>query len=151
MAVQPYENDSASDHANSDNDQDDFEYSNSQATDVTKNREREAAAACDRRPSGIVIHDGDDPVITKTDGPITVETPVKRKEPTVTEYESPPESSAQGAAMLAALFKRKVAEQAALFKRKAPECEADIAHKSKRQLILGTNEVLDSDRMNGKK
>ncbi|KAK3282916.1 hypothetical protein CYMTET_9369 [Cymbomonas tetramitiformis] len=134
LAVQQYEGESESDYVNTDEDDDGFEYSNSIATDVTKNRDREVAEACDRLPSRIVIHD-DSTIMT--DGPVTVETPVRVREkiPPVSQFDSPRESSARGAA--------RVAEQAALLKRKAPECDADRVHKSRRELILGTDEFLD--------
>lgn len=140
MAVQQYEGDSESDYVNTDEDDDGFEYSNSNATDVTKDRDREVAEACDRLPSRIVIHDS---TTIMTDGPVTVETPVRvtEKIPPVSQFDSPPESSVQGAA--------RVAEQAALLKRKGPECDADRVHKARRELILGTHEFLDPNEWEG--
>ncbi|KAK3254164.1 hypothetical protein CYMTET_36615 [Cymbomonas tetramitiformis] len=54
LAVQPFEDDNESDI----DDNEGFQFSGSAATNVTRNRDQEVAAAADCRPSRIVLYDG---------------------------------------------------------------------------------------------
>ncbi|KAK3262108.1 hypothetical protein CYMTET_29019 [Cymbomonas tetramitiformis] len=134
LAVHPFEGNDESDIDEG------FQFSGFAATYVTRNREQEVAAAADRRPSGIVFNDDDGGPVTMTDGPVTVGTPAA-KDVAPVELQSPPKSSAQAVIRHIA----KIAEQASFLKIKGPEVESDTVHAAKRQLILGTREVLSAD------